>query len=217
MSHDTTQLHEDDPTRLVERINQLKKEIRRVEPHRLAANTGSTFHEESDNQGFFSLSIWDEPFKLTYPTLEVFDLKSNTPLILPNQALLFYYFFTADGFPPSNRWISFTELPDGMFYTQAFQNYTGKELARIFQDDRLSFEAAAKASGGNQVEFGGVSYKFKLLPNISILVVFWEGDEDFPSTFQVLFDASTNHYLPTDACAIAGNMLARRIIKAHKI
>jgi len=217
MSHDTTQLHEDDPTRLVERINQLKKEIRRVEPHRLAANTGSTFHEESNHQRFFSLSIWDEPFKLTYPTLEVFDLKSNTPLILPNQALLFYYFFTADGFPPSNRWISFTELPDGMFYTQAFQNYTGKELARIFQDDRLSFEAAAKASGGNQVEFGGVSYKFKLLPNISILVVFWEGDEDFPSTFQVLFDASTNHYLPTAACAIAGNMLARRIIKAQKI
>ena len=215
MSQDTTQLHEDDPTRLVERINQLKFEIRRVQPQRLAANTGSLYHEESDKQGFFSVSIWEEPFKLTYPALEVFNPKS--PLILPNQALLFYYFFTADGFPPSNRWISFTELPDGMFYTQAFQNYTGKELARNFQDDRLSFEEAANASGGTQVEFGGISYEYTLLPNISLLVVFWEGDDDFPSTFQMLFDASTNHYLPTDACAIAGSMLARRIIKAQKI
>jgi len=217
MSQDVTQLHEDDPTRLVERINQLKNEIRRVQPLHLAANTGSTYHEEFDNQGFFGLSIWEDPFKLAFPTLEVFEPKSNTPLILPNQALLFYYFFTADGFTPSDRWISFTELSNGMFYTQAFQSYTGKELARIFQDDRLSFEAAAKVCGGTQVEFGGVSYEFELLPYISLLVVFWEGDDDFPSTFQVLFNASTNHYLPTDACAIAGSMLTRRIINAHKI
>lgn len=215
MSQDTTQMHEDDPTRLVERINRLKNEIRRVQPQSLAANTGSLYHEESDNQGFFRISIWEEPFKLTYPALEVFNPKS--PLILPNQALLFYYFFTADGFPKSDRWISFTELPDGMFYTQAFQSYTGKELARIFQDDRESFEAAAKVCGGKQVEFGGVSYEFELLPYISLLVVFWEGDEDFPSTFQLLFNASTNHYMPTDACAIAGSMLTRRIINAYQI
>ena len=217
MSQDATNLHEDDPTRLVERIDQLKNEIRRVQPHHLAAKTGTTYLEESDTQGFFNISVWGAPYKLTYPTLEAFNPDSKSPLILPNQALLFYYFFTADGFPPSDRWVSFTELQDGMFYTQAFQSYTGKELARIFQDDRLSFEAAAKVCGGKQVEFGGVSYEFNLLPYISLLVVFWEGDDDFPSTFQVLFNASTNHYLPTDACAIAGSMLTRQIINAYKM
>lgn len=212
MSQDENQLHEGDPTRLIARINQLKDNIKQVPPKLLAANTGSTYHEESLNQGFFRISIWEQQIKLSYPTLEVASPKSA--LILPDQALLFYYFFTADGFPQSERWISFTELPNGMFYTQAFQSYTGRELAHVFQNNRISFEAAAKVSGGMLVEFGGISYEFQLLPNISLLVVFWEGDDDFPSTFQILFNASTFHYLPTDACAIAGSMLTRRIINA---
>lgn len=214
MSQNETQLHEDDPTRLVARLNQLKDNIKQVPPQLLAENTGSTYHEESLNQGFFSISIWEQQIKLTYPTLEVMSPKSD--LILPNQALLFYYFYTADGFPQSDHWISYTELPNGMFYTQAFQSYTGKELAHVFQNDRISFESAAKVSGGKQVEFGSISYEFKLLPYISLLVVFWEGDDEFPSTFQILFNASTHHYLPTDACAIAGSMLTRRIINAKK-
>jgi hypothetical protein len=31
-----------------------------------------------------------------------------------------------------------------------------------------------------------------------------------------LFDASASHYLPTDACAIAGSMLTRQLIKSAK-
>jgi hypothetical protein len=42
-------------------------------------------------------------------------------------------------------------------------------------------------------------------------VVTWEGDEDFPSTYQILFDAAVSHHLPTDACAILGSILTHRL------
>ncbi|MFN2105113.1 MAG: DUF3786 domain-containing protein [Candidatus Promineifilaceae bacterium] len=44
--------------------------------------------------------------------------------------------------------------------------------------------------------------------------VCWLGDEDFPTSYRILFDRSIEHHLPTDACAILGSMLTTRLTKA---
>jgi hypothetical protein len=54
------------------------------------------------------------------------------------------------------------------------------------------------------------------LPRLSLLAAYWAGDEDFPASMRVLFDAAAEHHLPMDVCAIAGGMLTRRILKAHR-
>jgi hypothetical protein len=180
----------------------------------LADKAGATFIPDQTNGGHYELDLWGKAVHLSYPDLIAYDPNTQVETHLANQALLLYYLHTADGTQPTFRWIAFTELPDGMFYTQAFQGYSGLELARAFKDNREVFEQAAQNTGGIKVEFGGVSYKFDLLPKVSLLVVFWQGDEDFPSSYQILFDACVSHYLPTDACAIAGSMLTKQII-AH--
>ena len=80
-----------------------------------------------------------------------------------------------------------------------------------------SFEFAAhNLAGVRQFGLGDLAYTFQALPRVSLLLVFWKGDEDFPASFQVLFDASASHYLPTDAYAILGSTLTRRLIKSAK-
>ncbi len=129
------------------------------------------------------------------------------------QAFLLYYLSTADGAPLTGKWISFSELQDGRFYIQAFQGYTGQELARAFEDDRFAFEQAAQALGGVPHPLGDAAYIFQALPNAPLLAVYWQGDEDFPASCQILFDAAANHYLPTDAYAILGSFLTRMLIR----
>jgi hypothetical protein len=127
-------------------------------------------------------------------------------------ALLLYYFSVADGAPLSDRWISFSELPDGKFYNQAFQGYTGQRLVQVFKNNRQSFELAAARQDGRRLSHGDVGFMFQALPRIPLMVAYWQGDEDFPSNFQILFDASASHYLPTDAYAILGSTLTRRLV-----
>ena len=81
-----------------------------------------------------------------------------------------------------------------------------------FEQAASRLDSVSKPSG-SQVP-GDAALEFQILPKVSILVVFWLGDEDFPSTFQILFDAATSHFLPTDVCAIVGSMLTRKLIKA---
>jgi hypothetical protein len=128
---------------------------------------------------------------------------------------LAYYFHTSDGTPKSGNYIAFTELPDGQFYTQAFQGYTGGELVRVFGNDSGAFVGAAEFLGGRRELFGNAAYSFQVLPRVSIMVVCWLGDEDFPASYRVLFDSTINHHLPTDACAIIGSTITRRLIKTH--
>ena len=152
---------------------------------------------------------------VTFPNLIAFDSISMNELNSALQALVIYYLHTTDGTPISERFIAFSELPDGKFYAQAFQGYTGDELLRHFGNDRQRFETAAQNVGGKHFPLGDASFTFQLLPRVALLVVFWRGDDDFPSSYQVLFDASISHHLPTDVCAVAGSMLTRRLIESN--
>jgi len=197
---------------LLARINELRDKLRHANPDTLAIFTGIPFKPQ-DSNGVFAFQFMQHSLCLNFPSLELSQVgqeKPPNPLI---QALVFYYFYTADGAPVSHRWIAFSELPNGMFYNQAFQGYTGHPLARAFGDDFSRFSTIARKYEGISESFGDIAFRFRILPRILLLVVGYRGDDEFPSSFKILFDASISHYLPTDACAIAGSMLTGMFLK----
>ena len=204
----------EDFDRFARRVNELKDALSQKKPSYLAAATSAEFRPRDSDEGEFSLLLWGNEVSLSYPGFSAQDRRTGNLLSQMDLVLLLYYFNTSDGTAKTWRWISFSELPDGKFYNQAFQGYTGQRLALSFRDDMATFEHAATSLGGTPFPLGSASFTFKVLPLISLLVVFWQGDEDFPSSFQILFDASSGHYLPTDAYAIIGSMLTSRLIKA---
>lgn len=211
-----TQPEESSP--LAERVQSLKVQLKDANPVELAGRTGCAFHSLATGSGEFRFYLWGRPVSLTYPDFrlleeETREVSPRTELPTFLQALVLYYFSTCDGAPVSGRWISFTELPDGRFYTRAFQGYTGQEIVRAFQDDLESFDKAAERLEGKPFDLGSAAYAFQVLPHVPISVVYWQGDEDFPSTCQILFDAAVSHHLPTDACAIMGSTLSRWLIR----
>jgi Domain of unknown function (DUF3786) len=127
--------------------------------------------------------------------------------------LLLYYLTTADGAPQSDKWVSFADLPGGRMYNQAFQGYSGDELSKVFGLDLDDFSNACRSAGGKFVNVGSASCTFQALPRVLLMVTYWLGDEDFPSSCKILFDSSVTHYLPIDVCAILGSNLTQRIVK----
>ncbi len=198
------------------RIDELRNRLRSSDPDRLAGLTGTEFLPgDTGIGGEYRTNLWDRLVRLSYPDFRLYEVSSGAECGRSLQALVLYYFLTADGTPRGDSWISFTELPDGRFYSQAFQGYTGDVLQHEFGDDRQAFERAAIVIAGVKEDLGDAAYSFQLLPKVRLLVVCWMGDEDFPTRFQVLFNSNIGHYLPTDACAIAGSMLTNRLIDAR--
>lgn len=192
--------------------------LQAVPANMFSARTGAEIKVITPHSGEFSFALWGRMVSLAYPALICIDLLTGQELPATSQALVLYYFITADGTPVDTQMISFADLPDGRFYNQAFQGYTGAELARVFRNDLLAFEIAAKRLGGIQPDKksdvpGDLTFIFQVLPRLSLVVVYWLGDEDFPASAQVLFEISAPHYLPTDVCAYAGSTLTRKLIQ----
>ncbi len=205
-----------DLSRFAERLDQLRQGLSQRDPLALARNTGSVFQDTRPGSSAFLFSFWERPIALSYPGFVASSQNDGLELPAFQQAAILYYFDTADGAPLQGNWISFSELTDGKFYNQAFQGYTGQELSRAIGSDQSGFAAAAIHLSGIRAEFGSSSFVFHVLPQIPLLVVFWQGDEDFPSSYQVLFDGAAPHYMPTDGYAILGSSLVRRLIDQYK-
>jgi hypothetical protein len=200
---------------LLIRVDELRSLLRLADPVVLARRIAGRYVESRPGEGSLHMSLWGSEVSLSFPELVAYD-ECDRELNPASQALLIYHVFTSDGSPAAGRFIAFSELPDGKFYAQAFQGYTGDELRRHFGDDGIRFERAARAQGGQGYPLGDAAFGFQFLPRLALLVVFWAGDDDLPASYQVLFDAAAAHHLPTDACAIAGSMLTRQLIGASE-
>jgi hypothetical protein len=196
---------------LAQRVEALWEEVRERDTAVLAQNTGATYTETGPGQGEFRVPLWGRDVVLTWPDFMARNEAGSQPLSTFSQAVLAYYFHLSDGSPLTGKWIAFTELPDGQFYTQAFQGYTGQELVKTFGNDIDAFVRAAERLGGRREELGDAAFAFRVLPKVELLAVGWQGDEDFPPSYRILFDTAVSHHLSTDACAILGNMLTRRL------
>jgi hypothetical protein len=215
-----------DPSALARQAASLREALQHADPARLAARTGAGYQASAAGGGEFRLPFWGEAHSISFPGFIVRKEAGGQEASLGTQALLLYHFTTADGTPPAGEWISFAGLPDGRFYNQAYQGYSGGELARAFGPDLASFERAADRLGGlpqplpgagrqegdSGVYEGPAAFAFQALPRLPLLAAAWPGDEDFPPSYQILFDAAASRQLPTDVCAILGGTLARRLI-----
>lgn len=212
-----------DQSQFIQHIGKLRIQLNGIQsqmmPEALAERTGTQFVVETGNSGKYIFEILEQEVCLVYPEWVVKDSLSNKDLPPTTQALVLFYFITADGTSPDGRWISFSNLPDGRFYNPAYQGYTGGELAKNFQNDLEAFGKAARQLGGvNWATMpevpGDVAYRFQTLPRLAVLSICWEGDEDFPTSYRILFESTASHYLPTDVCAYLGSFLTRSLVKA---
>jgi len=199
---------------MVQRMADLGMEIAGRGVEMVASRSGASF-ESSDSA--LQLAYWGRDVRITWPGLQAAWLDSGEPLSVYDTAMLVYYLHTADGAPSAGRWVNFRELPDGTFYHQAFQGYSGNRLAAHFGMIPERFARAAEKLNGKAIkDLGTLAYRFQALPRVELAAMLWPGDEEFPARAQVLFDAGACHYLTIDGCAMIGSGLVGRLIKADQ-
>ena len=207
--------------RLAPVVEEARATLRRLKPGKLVLRSGC----EQDEDGSFRLTFFWREYVISAGDFTVRRASTGEELPSFTQSLILTYLVTADGTTPSSRWIGFRDLPDGMFYVQAFQGYSGGRLVRELGGFAASvqpggsiesFRRAAETLGGEPLAIGDAGYVFTVLPRVHLALVYWEGDEEFPSQARVLFEDTAAHYMPTDGLAILGSQLVGRVLKAAR-
>lgn len=85
------------------------------------------------------------------------------------------------------------------------------EESKYFDHKTELLSAACERLGGKKQGRGDVAYLLPAFDFLPVLVEFWESDEEFPASFQILWDKNTLDYMHYETTYYVRNHLIKRL------
>ena len=119
----------------------------------------------------------------------------------------------------SAEYVTFREFKDSAPLHSYFANNTNKILEQSFSGNLEKLRASCRVAGGNEISNAGydVSFTFKALPRIPIILNFNDSDDMFAAKTSVLFQADAENYLDMECLAITATYLIGLLIQDTSI
>ena len=189
--------------------------IRGMNVEERARKAGADYQRGGDGEKI-TLSFFSEPYQISFPQIE-FYAPSKKTVSLVTRVLLLHYLIRADGSSLTGKWVSYKDIPGGLLYASVFARRVTDPLARKFGRSAKVFKEMAIPLGGEPAGVGDASFIFKVFPLIPMEYILWEGDDEFPPSAQLLFDASVDHYLSLEDIVVLGQIATGRLIQRSMI
>ena len=154
----------------------------------------------------FSVKLLGTTYRITWP-----DCTITPEAPLPKQTFLLRWLLEGKQAAGSGNWLTFREMPWGELYIKP---YTGRVLTRAaftFGTRVEAFRTAAQKLGGVPVNHGDAGFAFEFLPGLSVQILVWAGDEEFPPNAQVLYSDNFATAVAAEDRVVAGDLLITHI------
>ncbi len=132
------------------------------------------------------------------------ELNNSTPLQEKRRTQYLYsiltYYAEATPVPVKINLIKFNQLAGGVAKA-AFSDQIERELKAYFDTDRARVSRIfTDVFHARPASYGDLAFTIDFLPGFPVTFVYHVADEELPSEFKIFFDATANHYLPTEIC-----------------
>ncbi len=177
----------------------------RRNPAEMARRSGV---EYDPDHSVMRLSSLQQPMAVTHPGGEVTFRSTGKSPVWQWQLVTLNYLGRADGIPLSGKPVAFRDLEGGWVFQEPFARQTLSRLAQwVLSENLPALRRAFRTLGGTLIDIGDVGAKLPFFPRFPVTVVCWSGEDEFPSSANVLFDRSANHYLHTEDASVVGSLV----------
>jgi len=165
-------------------------------------------------------STFDVPFlSITYKVkFPDGSFNESEEVELARQILVLHYLTGASGLTPSGKLISFKEFPGGSIYDGPFATRAIRPLIDYFGSNPRKLIPSAAQFSGVPVPQGDHGICIQVFPLIPVTLMIWEGDDEFPASGNILFDATApSHMTAEDYAVLAEIVVGDLKLAADKI
>ncbi len=177
--------------------------------------SGAQYQVQDDKQ-VIVIRYLNQSYQITLPDIKIALVTGTEEVPIRDRVLILHYFNSARGTPAAGRLITFRELPEGTVYAPTFDKRTVKHLLNNFGKEPELLLDTAKKLGGYQIEQGDVAVTIDAFARVPITIVLWRGDEEFPPSGNILFNASITDYLATEDITILCETITWRLVRSFK-
>lgn len=100
-----------------------------------------------------------------------------------------------DGCCPSGEFVSINSLSAIQGGSMARNGGIFQQTAESFQGKTEELRRACRAMGGSEVGGGDVGFRLELFQSLDMVLRYWDGDEEFPASMQILVDRNILDYM----------------------
>ena len=184
---------------------------RALHPDQICARTGLSFDPV---RSVFLFRLMGEDLAVEYPEFAV-KTKDGKPWKAGYQSILFIRYLCEGKYAPgTGRQLSYPQLPWGPTYADNFNGRVIRRFLGIFGKEIQLFRRVMEetpALKAEPVEKCDAGYRFEFINGIYISVLLWEGDDEFPSSAQVLFDDNMKYAFTAEDVAVAMEIMVGRL------
>ncbi len=174
----------------------------------LEAHPEITYNKQD---GIIALSFFQRPYTISYPEL-VFSCPQEPVISLVSKIIILHYLTNATHSTRAGELTNYGGIPGGSFYFPVFKRKTTDILLAKLENNGEALKRAGEILGATANSLGDVSFTLRALPDIDLTLIFWEGDEDFPSAYDILFDATIDCYLSLEDIVVLAQMVTKRVL-----
>jgi len=186
-------------------------------PKRVADRCGADLQTGREGNVSLSLPFLGRRLGITWPELRFSYEGSDDEVPIEHQVLLLHYLSGSLGSRPTHEWIAYQEIPDGRFYLDAFTRRAKFPMVQAFgRRPELLVSVAGKLYGAETADHGDYSVLVRALPMVPVMLILWEGDEEFPPDGNILFDRSIAEILSAEDTAWLAGMVVYPLIGKAK-
>lgn len=168
------------------------EKYRKLDPLEVAERCNIPYDEEKKE---FLIRLMGYEYAISFPEFQITPKTADGDAYLimmdniPSRTFVMRYFIEGKYIPGIGKYITFREVPTyGELYLQPF---TGRCISRLtygFGYKLDKFKTAMEKLNAVPVNMGDVAYEFELINHYHMRFIFWEADDEFPPSAQILYE-----------------------------
>lgn len=122
------------------------------------------------------------------------------------------HYYRADAWETVPR-VPFREIREAAVFEQAYVRSALEPLKKAFAGCPENLLQAGVRLGGRQEKYGDVSVCIPAFPKISLTYIFWDGDEEFPPSANILFPETIVMWTHPESVPTLAQLGTQRLIE----
>lgn len=180
-----------------ERIDKLNfSDLESCDPGEVVSRTGCEF-DKTKNQ--YAVTVWGYKYFVDLIECEV---RPEEPGLQTYHGYLYlfilYFLMKSKDIPPSGKWVSEKDITGGAAFFRGPHVIPIELITDRFGNDMDLFREKCEKLKGTPIKLADAAYVFQITRTLPVAVLYWQGDEDFPSEARLLFDRTIDRHLPLD-------------------
>jgi hypothetical protein len=132
---------------------------------------------------------------------------SGQPAKISDRILVLHYLLCDLPITRTDELISFRHMDSGQFYLPAFLSLSVRPLAERIGNDLALLKKNLDRFDWEPVSLGDLGARIHAVGKVFVTLVYRLGDDEFPASADILFDAGIKRVFPTeDAAVLAGRI-----------